>query len=84
MSFSDVLTTSRPQERDPSGSQHVDGEDAAALRHGFPEAGEISDEVIGGGNMVIVGDEMGRETRRIPVYPPRVVKHCPTCGQQIS
>jgi hypothetical protein len=63
----------------------VDGEDAAALRHGLHEAGEISDGVIAvGGNMVIVGDEMGRETRRIPVYPPRVVEHCPTCGQQIS
>jgi hypothetical protein len=36
------------------------------------------------GNIVISRDEMGRETRRIPVYPPRVVKHCPTCGQQMS
>jgi hypothetical protein len=51
----------------------------------YPKQEKLSDEVIAvGGNMVIVGDEMGRETRRIPVYPPRVVKHCPTCGQQIS
>jgi hypothetical protein len=84
MSFSDVLTTSsRKNVTHPDHNMWM--ERVQRLYASLPEAGEINDEVIAvGGNMVIVGDEMGRETRRIPVYPPRVVKHCPTCGQQIS